>query len=89
MESVILTVSNRDVRVEAKRGIREELEASPFTNGIRFSTHPRMPVGIYSLRKKGEDGDNDLGACWTYIIPKQLPKSTMGAQSVSATMHSN
>jgi len=65
MESVIPMVSNRDTQVEAERGIREELEASLFANGIRFSTHPCAPAGIYSLRRKGEDGDDNLGACWT------------------------
>ena len=46
MESVILTVSNRDTQAEAKGGIKEELEASPFTDGIRFSTRPRTLAGI-------------------------------------------
>jgi len=65
MKSVILTVSDRDMRVEAERGIREELEACPFTDGIRFSAHPHVLAGIYSPRRKGEDGDNGLGACQT------------------------
>ena len=34
MESVIPTVSDRDTQAKAKRGIEEELEASPFANGI-------------------------------------------------------
>jgi len=65
MESVIPTVSDRDTRAEAERGIKQELEASPFADGIRFSARPRMPAGIYSPKGKGEDGDDDLGACRT------------------------
>jgi len=46
MESVIPTVSDRDTRMEAKRGIKGGLEASPFADGIKFSARPRVPVGI-------------------------------------------
>ena len=59
MDSVIPTVSDRDTRAEAERGIKQELEASLFTDGIRFSARPHAPVGIYSPRRKGEDGDDD------------------------------
>ena len=46
MESVIPTVSDRDTRTEAERGIKGELEASPFADGIKFSARPRAPAGI-------------------------------------------
>jgi len=46
MESVIPTVSDRDMRTEAERGIKGELEASPFADGIKFSARPRAPAGI-------------------------------------------
>jgi len=46
MDSVIPMVSDRDTRAEAKRGIKQELEASPFADGIRVSARPRAPAGI-------------------------------------------
>ena len=46
MESVIPTVSDRDTRTEAERGIKGGLEASPFADGIKFSARPRAPAGI-------------------------------------------
>jgi len=66
--------------VEAERNKRG-LEASPYADGNRVSSCPHAPAGIESLRE-GIWGRWLMGL--SDLIPKQLPKSMTGAQSVSA-----
>ena len=68
-------------------GSREEykgvLEANPFANGIGFSSRPHAPAGIRSPKRKGKWERRLMGL--SDLIPKQLPKSTTGTQSVLVT----
>jgi len=56
------------------------LEAYPFTDGIRISSRPCVLAGIQSPKGRGKWGRRLRGL--SDLIPKQLPKSTTGAQSV-------
>jgi len=55
---------------------------------FRISTHPHALAGIQSLEgKEGKWVQRLTGL--SDLIPKQLPKSTMGAQSVLVAMRSD